>query len=522
MNLLNRLSISVSLLVLTLVAVTVVSLTMPVVAQNGPDLPTPTLFPAENTPYTLTVVGGKDETFTFTYAEQDAFKPGETVVTSEYPMGMRFTVNPTSTNSDITEVTLFAVLVHGIKTRFPAEWDADNQVWVARPWDTGGQPPWTTFDFYWYIRDASGAFIETEPYPMDYFDPDHEWFRSESDLLVLYWRDFGADDPDAIAQKMADTMAAIHPRKVAGFGRALSYQPLAVIFPDQEAFAGMYGSGVNNTRVAGFTDSDLGMSVQVLRGNGYAPMQEECIWATKPEDWTVERRINTIYSVTTHEVSHLYQFDIQGDAYGYLWWSEGQAEYFSSAPGKYDERLRYLATLQDLPTLQGDVPSSTNEADGCYALAYDVGASFINWLLVNYGGLELHYQISENLRLGQSVFESVEELTGKPFLEIENEWRAYLGYKPINPVDLDPSLALEPYEDPLIAVGDKITLPALPAVVPLGEDPLPRTLGVGTCFANTEVEVLKMGQSDGVAYFQVNCMGMIGWVTRDKLVGAQQ
>ncbi|MBI5960869.1 MAG: hypothetical protein HY866_19175 [Chloroflexi bacterium] len=522
MKLFNRLSISVGLLVLTLIAVTVVSLAMPVVAQEGPDLPTPTVFPAENTPYTLEVVGGKDETFTFSYAEQETFKPGETTVTSEYPMGMRFTVTPSSTNGDITEVTLFIVLVHGIQTRFPAEWDPDNNQWVALPWDTGGQPPWTTFDFYWYIRDASGAYIETPMNHMDYFDPYNEWFRSESDLLVLFWRDFGEEDPDTIAQKMADTMASIQPRKVAGFGIELSYKPSAVIFPDQEAFAGMYGSGINNTRVAGFTSSDLGMSVQVLRHAGYAPTQEECIWSTKPEDWTMERRINTIYSVTTHEVTHLYQFDVQGDAYGYLWWSEGQAEYFSTAPGKYDERLRHLATLQDLPSLQGDVPASTNEADGCYALAYDVGASFINWLLVNYGGLELHRQISEELHFGTSIFESIEKLTGKPFLEIENEWRVYLGYKPLTAGDLDPSLALEPYEDPLIAVGDKITLPALPAMVPLGEDPLPRTLAAGTCFSNPEVEVLKMGQSEGVAYFQINCMGMIGWVTRDKLVGAEQ
>ncbi len=518
----HRLSTGLVLLALLLSALAAgLALAAPGMQTSGQNLPTPTLFPAENTPYTLEVVGGAPQTYTFTYADQDAFTLGDTTVTSEYPLGMTFTLAPTSTGGGISDVTLHVTFVHGILTRFSAAWNAEKGAWIARPWDTGGQPPWTSFDFYWRVRDASGAYIDTPAHHMDYFDPTNSWFRTESDYLILYWRGFGEDNPDAIAQKMADVTAGTEPRKIGGFGRQLSYKPLAVIFPDRDAISGMYASGVSDTFAAGFTSSDLGMSVQVLRSNEYAPDQENCVWATKPEDWTMERRINTIYGVTTHEVGHLYQFDVLGGALGPTWFSEGQADYFSSTPGNYDERLRYLATLQDIPSLQTDIGTRLNQADGCYALGYDVGVSFVNWLLDTYGGLPFHLQLAEKMRLGESVFKAVEDLTGQPFLDVENAWRAYLGYRPITAADLDPALALQPYEDPLIKVGDSVTLPATPAMVNLGEAPKPKSLMSGTCFANTAVKVLAMGQLDGVAYFQVDCMGMVGWVTRDVLVGPQ-
>lgn len=516
----SRLSIGLTLLILGL-STAVFLLGGTVGAQEGPILPTPTYAPVTDTPYTLEVVGGEQKTYTFTYADQGAFTLGETTATSVFPMGMVFTIKPTSTSGDITDVTLHMTFVHGTLTRFPAAWDAEQGAWIARPWDHSGQPPWRSFEFYWRVRDASGAYVDTESNHMEYFDQDHAWFRSESEYLVLYWRGFGEEDPDAIAQKMADSMAAGHLRQVGGFGKPLSYKPIVVVFPDQDAFSGMYGANVSDPTIGGFTKDDLGMSVQVLRHAGYVQGQEECIWAAKPEEWTMERRINTIYRAAVHETTHLYQFDVLGGSLGPLWWSEGQADWFANSRGNFDERLRHLATLQDLPSLHTQIGADLNQADGCASLAYLAGSSFVNWLLTNYGGLETHLQIAQKMRLGETIYSAVEDVTGQPFIDVENAWRAYLGFRPITAADVDPSLALEPYEDPLIKVGDSVTLPATPAMVTLNKDPKPRAIMSGSCFANTPVKVLAMGQLDGVAYFQVDCMGMVGWVTRDVLVGPQ-
>lgn len=513
--------------VLVLAVVAIVGLAFPALAAPGGqdddlNLPTPTPVPVEQTPYMLTVVGGVAETLTFDHGELDGFTLGETTASTEYPRGMVFTINPTSATGEIQDVILFIRFVHGSGNRVVAEWDDGAGAWVAHPWQTGeGQPAWTYFEFYWRVRDTSGASVDTEPIAIDYADPTREWFRMESDLVVLYWYGFGEDDPDAIAQRMADSMAATQERREQGFGRALSYKPVAVVYPSDEALAEIYGSGVSNDRVAGFTSSDLGMSVQVLRGTELVPGNENCIYALQPDEWTMERRIETVYSTTTHEVVHLYQYDILGGPLGPLWWTEGQPEWHSIAPGLYDRRLRHLGTLQDIPSLSTSVGSNLTQADGCYALAYDVGPSFINYLVTYYGGIDTHRQIAELMRTGPTVYKAVEQVTGKPFFDIENEWRAYLGLEPLTLADVDPAAALEPFEDNLIAVGDTITLPASPMMSPLAEKPGPKSLSGGQCFANTPVTVLNMGMLDGVPYYQIDCMGMTGWVTRDQLVGPQ-
>ncbi len=341
----------------------------------------------------------------------------------------------------------------------------------------------------------------------------------ESDHIIAFWFGFGEDDPDAIAQKMADVMESTHQRRVDAFGRELSYKPVTVIYPSQEALGETTGTGVTNTRAAGFTSSELGMSVQTLRGNDYAPGQENCVWSTKPEDWTMERRINTIYSVTSHEIAHLYQYDVLGGPLGPEWWQEGLPDFMSYAAGNYEQRLRNLATLQDIPSLLTEVGWRLNQADGCYALSYDMGVSFINFLYNNYGGIEAIHQMNVMMYGGKSVYEATEELTGKKFLDVENEWRTYLGYQPLSLADVDPASALEPPIDTTIQAGDTITLPATPFAVNIYEKPGPNQLGNGQCFANTPIDILKVGSLDGVDYYQIDCMGMQGWMTRDELVG---
>lgn len=511
-------------LLTTLAAAGLTGLARPAGAAPGAqqDIPTPTPAPVEDIAYSLEIVGGMDVTLKFNTPNMSSFRLGETLVTSMYPRGMEFTLKPESDQGDIQDVILFIRFVHGTGTRVQAEWDPDRELWVAHPWETGeGQPAWTHFNFYWRVRDTSDNSVDTGEQTVDYWDPNREWFRMESDHVILYWFGFGEDDPDAVARTMAAAMASTEQRRVEGWGRALSYKPIAVVYPDRDSLAEMYGSGIASNRVAGFTSDSLGMSVQVLRGTDIPPGNENCIWATQPEDWTMERRINTIYSTTTHEVTHLYQYDIMGGPRGFLWVSEGQAEWFSLAPGRYDERLRKLATLQDIPSLTTDIGSNLAQADGCYALAYDVGASFFNYLLSNYGGPATHREIVKLMIDNASIYEAVEEVTGKPFMEIENEWRTYLGYPPLSLADVDPVSALEPYEDPVIAEGDVVTLPAMPALSAVYEIPGPKALANGQCFANTPVTILQIGALDGVPYYKVDCMGQIGWMSREQLVGPE-
>src|SRR5690606_17195506 len=261
---------------------------------------------------------------------------------------------------------------------------------------------------------------------------------------VVYWFGMAENNPDQFAQYAARAIAATHPRRAEGFGRALGYTPTGVIYGSAGALSEMGGSGVTNPTAGGYTSDSLGMTVQ------YVP-------PTRP----LEEQIEWLAHVLTHELTHLYQYDVFGGR-GPNWWIEGQADWFAISPGVYDERLFNLVTLQDLPTLTKPVPRNIEQADGGLYLVYDVGASFINWLNMTQGGIETHRQVVELMRQNVSVYDALEQVTGKTFFELENGWRAYLGLEPFTEADLDPAAALEPVTDPIAAVGEKVTLPASP------------------------------------------------------------
>ena len=490
---------------LALGGVLAIGLVLPVEASPGAQdaLPTPTLFPVDEVPYALETVGGAQETLTFEYAPDGPFDLGVASVTSQYPRGMVFTLVPESSNGAIEDVILFLRYAHGSGTRVVAEFDSAREVWVAHPWESGaGQPAWTHFEFYWRVRDETGASVDSVAYEANYSDPTREWFRLETPYYVVYWFGMAEDAPDQFAREAARAIAGTHPRRVAGFGRELSYTPVGVIYGSREAMSEMVGSGVTNPTAGGYTSDSLGITVQ------FVPPDRDDAYLT---EWLAH--------VLTHELTHLYQFDVVGGARGPNWWTEGQADWFAYAAGDYDARLFNLATLQDLPTLSKPVPRNIEQADGGLYLVYDMGASFVNWLNLTYGGMETHRQVVELMQRGAALYDALEQATGKPFFDLENEWRAYIDLPPFTLADLDPASALEPVIDPLVAVGETITLPSTPPLPVVLEAPSRAAASSGQCFANTTVTVVDMGSRDGEDFYKVDCMGQIGWMPRDQLVG---
>jgi hypothetical protein len=467
--------------------------------MQGPILPTPTLHPVENVTYTLDTVGGQAETHTFAYADQSGFILGEATVSSNYPRGMVFTLNPQSANGAITAVTLLVRYVSGFSSRVIADWDAGRGAWVAEAWPTGDQhPAWAHFDFRWRVGDASGAAIETEEYPMDYTDITRQWYRLETPYMLVYWFGLSDDDPDRFARRVTEELAATQERRIAGFGRAISYRPVGVIYGTRAEMGEMTGSGAVSRGGAYY---DIGMSV--------LPVPE--IDRLYQEGW--------LSFATAHELVHLYQSDVLGGLDGPEWWIEGQAQWFAPNPGLYDERLRHLATLQDLPTLTKEIPRYIVQADGRVDLAYYMGASFINWLLTHYGGLELHAQVVALMAGGVNLYDALETATGAAFFDLENDWRAYIGLPPFELADIDPAAALQPPLDPIFAVGDSFTLPATTPLLMFYQEPRPNALIGGQCYANMTITVQQVGSVEGVDYYQIECMGQVGWLAREQIAG---
>jgi len=289
----------------------VIGLALPVEASPGAQtmFPTPTVFPVDEVVYTLETVGGVQETLTFEYAPDGAIDPGTATATSQYPNGMVFTLAPGSSNGEIEDVILFLRNVDGSWTRVAAEYDAEREVWAAHPVALSAeQPAWKRFEFYWRVRDGTGAMIDTPPFEAEYSDPTREWFRMETPYSVVYWFGFSEDDPDFFAREMSTAIAATTLRLVEGLGRTLNYTPISVLYPSREAMSEIVGGDVNDPFLGSHTTWSFRMIVQYFE-----------------EDETVVEGAEWMSHWLTHELTHLYLIDAYGGR-GTLWWNEGQAE----------------------------------------------------------------------------------------------------------------------------------------------------------------------------------------------------
>lgn len=506
-----RIVLGAMLLGVPLIALMLVSLSLP--AFGAPDqqeiLPTPSPEPVPEVEYTLSIVGGEDVRQTFQHADVNGYVFGTTTVDSNYPRGMIFTVAPTSPNGTVNDVTLFLRFPNGQGTRVEAEWDAAQQVWTAALWPTGaGVPAWIQFTFYWRVRDDSGAFADSEPVASEYWDPTRRWYRADTPRFLIFWYGAGQDDPDAVARYLAWAIESTEQRRIQGFNAELSYKALGILYPTRNDYGETIGSGVTAPDTAGITLAGIAL-----------PDVSATVQFFLLDRRDEQRAIQEMGATLTHELTHMYQSDTRSGS-GPTWWTEGQAEWFSLGAGPYDERLMNLARLQNLPPISGDIGYRIEAADGRGRLAYDVGASFVNWFVATYG-MDAMSETNRIQSTGRPFFEAIEAATGKSFFDLENGWRAYIGFPLLKPEDVDPAAALQPYEDSVLKVGDVITLPATNPLVPLNENPGPRSLAQGTCFANMSVTIKAMGTLEDVPYFQIDCMGMVGWVTRDKLVAGQ-
>ncbi len=504
-----RLAIGTAAVALVMLVATVAALVFPATAAPPAQdiLPTPTPYPVENVNYSFSVVGGEDKTEQFEHGMVDGFILGMSTVTSEYPRGMVFALSPESPSGAISDVTLFMRFPNDTRTRFAAEYDSQRDAWIARPWQLGnGIPAWVQFEFWWRVRDETGAFVDSEPHASEYWDPTRAWYRVDMPDFLLFWYGVRDNDPEALAEFLVRAIESTEPRRVEGFGKPLSYKPLGVLYPTQTDYGETSSSGTTRPNVSGITLAGVAMPEVA------ATVQFFLMDLRQPE-----AAIAGMAGSLTHEMTHMYQNDVVGGTYGPLWWTEGQAEWFSYNPGQYDARLTELANLQNLPSLTTEISAQMSAADGYGRLAYDVGVSFMNWLVANYG-IETVRAINDLQRQGTPFFDAIETVTDTSFLELENGWRTYLGFRPLTLAEVDPASALEDYDDPLLAEGDTVTLPAMPPLVKMNNDPGERAMPGPQCFANTPVEILTIGALDGTPYYEIDCMGMIGWVTRDQLI----
>lgn len=225
-----------------------------------------------------------------------------------------------------------------------------------------------------------------------------------------------------------------------------------------------------------------------------------------------------------HEVAHLYQNEL--GVGGPPWWVEGQATFFETFPEyPVHERLSTLGELRgEFPSFQGTGPGGgpyTTAEDGCTHLIYDMGSSFMLWLADTHGGLDMYRMIVTEMAQGSSLEQALVSATGLTLLELENEWRAFLGFGPVPLEVLDPGSALASPREPSFAIGESINLPATSFQALIYSQPTETSVAIGACFANTAATILRTGNDGTVNWYEVDCMGQVGWMNQVQLAGPQ-
>jgi hypothetical protein len=487
--------------------------------------PTPGLFPdvmhlqAQGDEYVYTIVGGKEEPQTYEDQTVDGFSFINFTYRSLYPDGLEFRVTITPPE-EVTydQVILFYTFSTGKRGRIAAQQGDNPNEWVAVPYQGRGLPPWHEVNAFWGVRGPNDLSLESNPVHAVYYDASREWFRTENEDVLVYW--YGM--PEELGRYVLEAMGGNREKYHQGFGEPLPYRPMAVIFPPGPDWTEYRGDSSIDDTDFGFTGtiiSEAGSTIQRVRTLVPAAIRKDCIW--NPVNPDVEYQMQMAASTVVHEVAHLYQQEV--GVSGPTWWVEGQATFFETFEEyPVHERLSTLAGLMNdpFPTFQGEGPGGgalSAAEDGCTHLIYDMGSSFMKWLADTHGGLVTYRTIVQEMASGALLSEALETATGLTLLDLENEWRTFLGIPPIAPEQLDPGLALDPLVEPYFELGEQITVPATTFQQPLYGRPTRSSAASGACFANMTLTIVRGGNDGTVNWYEVDCMGIEGWISQAEL-----
>jgi hypothetical protein len=393
---------------------------VPVVAERTgwSPLSTPTLYPTNDIIYQLETVGGSTERQTFPRMGFDMIKVDKITVDTGFPSWLRFSA---AIHSDFVKIKnaylIFRFANDYGKFTVLASYDSLKDLWSAT-WVTSNVrlPPWAEYDFAWCV-DTSEAKGLCAPYQRArYEDSTQEWFRAENNYAVLYW--YG--DHESIAREFTRAVTMTYPRWRDGFGQDLSYKPIIVLYPDLNAISVKFRQP---------TDKTL-MLVSAAHGVVSVVLPSNCT----ESDSLVTRILSGMTQLFAADSLNSPGGCVAEDGFkcvngGPSVWMNGQAFWFANGVGDYDRQIRNWAANETIPRLT--VSMDRLSTDECSHKDASRGASFVNWLVANYG-IDTHRELVESMQYaedgtpGMDFEDAIRQATGKSFVELEDDWRHYL------------------------------------------------------------------------------------------------
>lgn len=318
--------------------------------------------------------------------------------TSDYPHGGAFSVTASSSAGKITSALLLYYHNPSSRKRLSGTYDEASGTWRA-VWDTGGFPPWVGVWHWWQLIDEAGNVYVTPIQEDEYADTFHKWNRLDSDDILVFW------ESTLPANTGEQTVAAMQAARVLYFeawGTLLRYKPRAIIFDIRYPAAyDAWGNVEQARRLAGFVNSGYGAFVGIMRPNR-------------------ENARSYAERVVLHEVAHLYQ-NQNGGMFDDVWFIEGNAELFVTGKA---ERERMLGVARRYARAGSLPPLSQLGRQG--RVGYDVGFAFWLWFTEKFG-IDAHREVWQRIGRGSPGLRAFEQVTGRTFVDLETEFRDWLG-----------------------------------------------------------------------------------------------
>ena len=340
-------------------------------------------------------------TFSPVASAPSALQAVDTGVVAQFPGSLQFTVSAESPHP-VTDVRLLYQIDkmnHApVTSESWASFEPATSVRTNWTWDMrySSLPPGANITYWWKVRDASGAVVETAPATVSFNDDRYEWQSIESDDVTLYWY-YGSE---AFAHKLLDVCGEAIESLADDVGARVDRRVIVYIYKSAADLRQAMVYPQEWTGGVAFTDYGI-----VAIGMGPGDMD----WGTR---------------ALRHELSHLVVHSLTFSPYGGLptWLDEGLAMHNEGdAADTFVTVLRHAVAddmLISLRSLNGPFSSDTQKA----YLSYAQSLSVVRYLLDTYGA-ESMYELLMFLTSGETVDSALRLSYGRGIEDIEAAWR---------------------------------------------------------------------------------------------------
>ncbi|GIW06715.1 MAG: hypothetical protein KatS3mg060_1520 [Dehalococcoidia bacterium] len=272
-------------------------------------------------------------------------------------------------------------------------------------------PPGALITYRYTIEDAAGTTLRTEPKQYRFIDTRSRWQTLQDGLITVLYTDRTQARAQSVLQSAVRTVNALRDQA----GVQLS-EPLTIVaYATTADLDSAYPPRSQSSRGTRAGVSVSGFNVVLITTDGDA------------------------VGTTAHEVTHAVVEDTIGPAAsgGFpMWLNEGLATYFQPSQGsEWSQYLQQAIRVDRVMPLRFLKAYPGREEE--WLLVYAEGVSMVKYLLTTYGAQKMG-DLLRAYRDGDTDERTFERVYGKSLIDLENEWRASIGVKPLDSTTASP------------------------------------------------------------------------------------